>query len=292
MTLYSILGIERRMLSVLVWLCIISVWNIVAMQLPIDTNYTQVSLLPFQISIEFTAITAPDVVDYAITEYLLNRTIAVSIDIQRQEESKQEMMVVNATSLSEILYFGTSQVSTNYGSISEKILQREQRIALLDPSLETQLQYYYDQAIYPYESSLYVRGINFTVLPKVLDPTNDMDDIVAESPSYGLPWYTVTLIIASVVAFCVVVLILITIGIASYQKYWHDQLQFWKYNVDRENHIVSSTDDEGNSIVIVEEQGHHQGQQQNVAITQTMAPSSDNNEACGQDYKTTYTYNK
>lgn len=195
-------------------------------------NYTQVSLVPFQITIEFQTISSPDVLQYALMEYLMNRTSATSI-ILLHHDSAQNISIENTALPIDFKYNGSAIVSEAYGRMAQVLLQNEQRIAITDPSLESVLQKYYELAIYPYEGNIFVRGIELMEeAPDPSVPPKEFSDSVQ-----GLAWYTIAIASAGGAAACATILVILSICVITYRKYWKDQSQMWKYNADRERDL-------------------------------------------------------
>ena len=203
-------------------------------------NYTQVPLVPFHISIEFKTLSSPDLLYYGLTEYLLNRTSARSLELLCHDSAETFAHPIN------FLYNGSAVVSTEYGRMSQVLLQNEQRMALTDPNLETVLQEYYESAIAPYKGNIYVRGIEM----KETIPDNDTGSVIPpqefSEAVQGVAWYTIVIASAGGAAGCATLMVILSIGVVTYRQYWKDQLQIWKYNVDRERDLrMLVTDDDG-----------------------------------------------
>ena len=201
-------------------------------------NYNQVSLLPFQISIEFEAISSPDILHYALMEYLLNRTSATSIILMHHDPA-QNISNEYAVLPIDFKYNGSAIVSAEYGRMAQVLLQNEQRIAITDPSLESVLQNYYELVIYPYKGNIFVRGIE--LMEEAQDPTvppKEFSDSVQR-----LTWYTIALASAGGAAACATILVILSICVITYRKYWKEHLQMWKYNAERERTVQILAED-------------------------------------------------
>ena len=217
-------------------------------------NCTLVSLVPFQISIEFQTISSPDILSYGLTEYLLNRTSARWIQLSHSAS------IENVASTNIFGHNGSAVVSTEYGRMSPALLHNEQRIALTDPDLETVLQEYYNRAIDPYHGNMFVRGIELLMesLPDAVSPSPESSD----SHGRGLPWYTIVIASAGGAAACASVMVLVLIGVITYRQYWKDQLKLWRNNVERARDLQLLVDDggpgetttEGHAVVKEEEE--------------------------------------
>jgi hypothetical protein len=211
-------------------------------------RYEKVSLLPFQIWIEFISISSSDVLFYAMNDYILNRTRARTVELFQKEinvPASVTSSTTNKTSNTEtstFQYNGTATVSTENGTngsnVSQGLFQHEQRMILLDPTFELFLQNYFEQAMFPYKSNIYVRGVQIilpptdTAIGQTAPPRNVMDDYD------NVAWNTIAIFSASGAAGCAMVLVLLTFGIVTYRKYYGNQLRAWTYNVERERNLV------------------------------------------------------
>jgi hypothetical protein len=206
-----------------------------------DSIHTRVSLLPFQIQIEFTTISSPDSVQYAIANYLLYNTQAKIIGLSVIDKEVSAAVATDQYSdagITNLMYNGSALVAKTDSddSIVQNGFQHEQRMALMDPSLDVMLQQYFETAIQPYVGQINVRGVELMGTPDADTPANLSNENLNDFT--GIAWYTIAIASAGGAAGCVIVLVLLVICIVSYRKYWNDQLQVWKYSVDRERDFI------------------------------------------------------
>jgi hypothetical protein len=202
---------------------------------------TSVPLIPFKIWIEWT-ISSPDLLYQALTEYLEDSTGSNDVVL---EEVPFNVTIGSTTEPVPIvfLYIGTADVTTDYGVMTQPLLQQQQRIALQNrEKLQLFLQFYFDQATHPYNSSITVHGIELMLSPEHNDSSPSSDDSSQQDSDndYKISWFTVAFVCAGAVC---VALIIVVIGgfMSTMTRRWEEKLSEWKYSLERERELLRET---------------------------------------------------
>ena len=198
----------------------------------IFANRTTVPLLPFRVGVEWTTLSAPDVLHWALVEYLEANTTAadvISLHYNVTEHDTQDTYE----------YTGTAECSDDYGSMTETLVQHEQRVYLENvAALEPFVQVYYAQAIQPYNGSMAILWVQIMFPEDDAAAETDHSTNENDEDIYSSAWFLLVVVLSAVSG--VVVLTLLGSGwVKSRMHRWETRLNDWKYNLERERQMMT-----------------------------------------------------